>query len=263
VAVSDRFTGGLASFLCGWLRFGGACRTRVPGRGIVAGVRWRDDPGVDAAVAEAAACVKVAGALIPQADSAGSVGRPPRGSTSTVPGNTAALYAYLSLAELARRLECSLLNQVRGVRTRPRRGGSEGNTLAALRWIGVLAGQLEYGDACRVARLLDKESAGTETLRAVDTRARWLPIRPCGCHDYPKCGHRPPICPYCKNPSLRRAEYAYVIMCQGWRWTPDEGSVPCADSDGNRPRAHLDYSKVTGEAVLVFGDGLVLGPVAA
>jgi hypothetical protein len=203
--------------------------------------------------------VRVAGALIPQPDSISGVGRPPSGGGSRVPGNTAALYAYLSLAELARRLECSLLNQVRGVRSRPRRGGSEGNTLAALRWIGVLAGQLEYGDACLVASLLYREAGRTETLRAVDTRTRWVPIRACGCYDYPKCGHRPPQCPYCRTYSLRRAEGAYVIMCMGWKRDGND-VVPCADDDGHRPRATLDYNRITGEAVLVFGDGRVLGP---
>jgi hypothetical protein len=216
----------------------------------------RQEGGVATALATATECVTVSGRLIGVPDSGLGVWRPENSARSVPPWNQAAADAHHDLAETARRLETSLLNQVEGERPRPRRGGSVGNTYAAFRAIGVLCGRIEAGDASRAVSIILRVAAETQRLPAVDKLTRWVRIRPAD-------GHTPPLCPYCRTYSLRRAEGSYTVMCFGWRRNEETGEQePCADSDGNRPKGRLDISRINGEPVLAFGDGLVIGRAA-
>jgi hypothetical protein len=215
----------------------------------------RQESGVAAAaLGTARECVALSGELVPIPDAPGvALGRPETGPASTPPWNAAAAYAHTDLAEVARRLEVSLLNQVEGHKPRARRGGATSSTYAALRAVGVLLGRVEKGDAARAAGILLRVAAETQRLNAVDTITRWVRIRP-------SPGHRPPLCPYCRTFSLRRAEGTYSVMCFGWVRDPETGEQqPCTDSDGQRPKAQLDISRLDGTPVLAFRDGLVIG----
>jgi hypothetical protein len=215
----------------------------------------RQESGVAAAaLGTARECVALSGRLVPIPDAPGvALGRPETGPASTPPWNAAAAYAHYDLAETARRMEVSLLNQVEGHRPRLRRGGSTSSTYAALRTVGVLLGRVEKGDVARAAGILLRVAAETQRLAAVDTITRWVRIRP-------SPGHRPPLCPYCRTYSLRNAEGTYQVMCFGWVRDPKSGEqVQCTDSDGRRPKAHLDISRIDGTPVLAFNDGLVIG----
>jgi hypothetical protein len=173
------------------------------------------------------------------------------------PWNAAAAYAYTDGAEIARRLETSLLNQTAGPRPRPRRGGSDANTRAALEAIVRLSVALSPADAGRVTRILLRTAAETQALPAVDEVTRWVQIRATP-------GQRPPVCPYCGTFSLRLAENGFVVMCFGWQpsTTGEDGQRvrrPCTDREGRRPVARLELSRINGDPVLVFADGLVIG----
>lgn len=216
------------------------------------------------AVQAAGEALGLSGGLLPVRDVTGRPIGVPTGGGSRPPWNSAAADAHFDLRETIFRLEVSLLNQVEGEKPRQRRGGSDRAADAARRSLGRLAERIESGDADRVARILWRKMGPTERLPAVDTATRWIPIRACGCRE--ECPHRPPACPYCGTMSLRCAEGGFTVMCFGWIHEVDgEGrvrTVPCRDSDGNRPFGALTISELTAEPILAFRDGLVSGPLA-
>ena len=168
------------------------------------------------------------------------------------PGNTAALNAQLDAHEMVRRLEAALRLAVAG-HTGRARGGSDGNTAAALKAIEKLGAALpqEIRDArgklvwpCQelAARVIERAASVIGQLPAVDEVPKWTKIRP-------GPGGLPPKCPNCETYSLRVALASGVVVCV----YPD-----CEDLDGRHPpQARMDISKIDGRPVLVWRDGLV------
>lgn len=169
-----------------------------------------------------------------------------------LPGNQAVFNAEMDAHELVRRLEASLRLAVAG-HTGRARGGSAGNTSAALKAIGNLGaalpqearddrGKLVWPCQALAARLVDRLTAIVGQLPAVDEVPKWSKIRP-------GPGGLPPKCPNCETYSLRIAMQSGVIVCV----FPD-----CEDMDGRRPpQARMDISKIDGRPVLLWRDGLV------
>lgn len=191
------------------------------------------------------------GWLVTDQDVEPSVGRSGVPAART-PGNTAALNAQLDAHEMIRRLEAALRLAVAGHAGRAR-GGSDGNTLAALKAIKNLGAAIpqEVRDAkgrlvwpCQelAARVVERAASVIGQLPAVDEVPKWSKIRP-------GPGGLPPKCPNCQTYSLRVALASGVVVC----CYPN-----CEDSDGRKPpQARMDLSKIDGRPVLVWRDGLV------
>lgn len=191
------------------------------------------------------------GWLVVDQDIEPSVGRSGVPAART-PGNTAALNAQLDAHEMIRRLEAALRLAVAGHAGRAR-GGSDGNTIAALKSIQNLGAALpqEVRDGkgrlvwpCQelAARVVERATSVIGQLPAVDEVPKWTKIRP-------GPGGMPPRCPNCGTFSLRVALASGVVVCV----YPD-----CTDLDGHKPpQARMDISKIDGSAVLVWRDGLV------
>lgn len=192
-----------------------------------------------------------AGWLVVDQDIQPSIGR--SGATaSRTPGNTAALNAQFDAHEMIRRLEAAMRMAVAGHAGRAR-GGSDSNTLAALKAIQNLGAALpqEVRDTkgrlmwpCQelAARVVERVTSVIGQLPAVDEVPKWTKIRP-------GPGGLPPRCPNCETYSLRVALASGVVVCV----FPD-----CEDLDGRRPpQARMDISKIDGRPVLVWRDGLV------
>lgn len=191
------------------------------------------------------------GWLVVDQDVEPSVGRSGVPAART-PGNTAVLNAQFDAHEMIRRLEAAMRLAVAGHSGRVR-GGSDGNTLAALKAIQNLGAALpqETRDArgrlvwpCQelAARVVERVTSVIGQLPAVDEVPKWTKIRP-------GPGGLPPRCPNCETFSLRVALASGVVVCV----FPD-----CEDLDGRRPpQARMDLSKIDGRPVLVWRDGLV------
>lgn len=63
-------------------------------------------------------------------------------------------------------------------------------------------------------------------------------------------GLQPLACPYCKTYGLRMLKRKGEVKC----FFPG-----CKDSDGSPTRARLEPGRMTGEARLIFGDGIMMG----
>lgn len=174
-------------------------------------------------------------------------------TTSSPPWNPQAANALLTAHEGIRRTEQNIRTQVTGT-TRERRGGSVRNTYAALAAITSLGEALPQDHTregrkpcpcgyCQVVADLTRWADAARRLPGIDEAPVWLPIRITG-------GTLPPCCPYCHTYSLRVAKASGVVAC----FMPQ-----CQDSNGQRPRGRCDLSKITGDAVLAWDDGLVQG----
>ena len=164
----------------------------------------------------------------------------PPGFTSSPPWNAAAANVLTGLHEFARRAEAELRAQA-GLPAR-RRGGSDANTGKALDAICDLA--LAAPDCGWVTDALEWWATQADRLPAVGEQARWEPL--------PRPPGEPPMsCPWCGLPSLRCAPSRYLVMCT----TPR-----CQDTNGRRPVARADVSRVDGTPVLAWSAGLVTGP---
>jgi hypothetical protein len=153
---------------------------------------------------------------------------------SRPPWNGAVAYAILDAAEVVRRLEASLRRDVTG-RLGPRRGGSYGNTHAAI----IAIAQLGHGvpeDRQRqamvvVARLvlpLQQLPANDQAERFVTLQAR---------------------CPYCGLGKLRWAEQSGRVTCLRYG--------ACFDGTGKHPMGHMGINLVTNEGAVYWQDGAV------
>ena len=192
------------------------------------------------------------GVLIADQDVEPGVGRRPV-PDSRLPGNVAVLLAAMDARELVRRLEASLKLAVAGHPGRAR-GGSDGNTTAALKAIPNLGaalpqerrdekGRLVWPCQELAARLIERAIRNIGQLPAVDTAVKWTKI-------HPTPGQTPPACPNCHTFSLRVNLSAGIVICL----FPD-----CEDMDGRRPpTARMDVSRLDGRPVLVWRDGLVM-----
>jgi hypothetical protein len=161
------------------------------------------------------------------------------------PGNHAVFVAITDAHELIRRLEASLRLAVAG-HTGPARGGSHGNTIAALKSIPRLAEAISEHDRRQAARLLTRAAVRIEQLAAVDSAPKWERIRP-------GPGGLPPRCPRCLTFSLRVSFLSGAVICV----YPGTDGQGCKDLDGNPVRGRLDISRIDGSPVLAWRDGTV------
>jgi hypothetical protein len=157
------------------------------------------------------------------------------------PGNPAVMNAMMETHAMVRRLEASLRLAVAG-HPGAARGGSDANTLAAIKAIENLGHALDRRDAALAAKIIDRLAKTIGQLPAVDEFPKWERIRP-------GPGGLPPQCPNCETFSLRVAVQSGAVLC----------ILPgCKDLDGREPpQGRLDISRLNGEPVLVWRDGTV------
>jgi hypothetical protein len=137
--------------------------------------------------------------------------------------------------EGVRRLEASMRRDVTG-RTGPRRGGSDANTDAAIKAIEALAHGVGDDAAADAGRILERWSRRIRELPAVDESQPWRKM--------------PGVaCPYCDFPMLWVQARAGRVACL-------RGGA-CLDSDGRPPTGRLDVSRLTGDPLIMWNDGLV------
>lgn len=182
--------------------------------------------------ADLAAWLPAAIALIAEADADGTAGTGQPGSRP--PWNGAAAAAVMDAHEGIRRLEASLRQAVAG-HPGPRRGGSDANTMAALKAIEALGHGVTMADAAEAARILDRWSRAIRELPAVDEAEPWRRV--------------PAACPYCGFGMLRVAPRSGMVTCLRYG--------ACQDSDGRHPSGRMDVSALTGDPVIQWQDGLV------
>lgn len=191
-------------------------------------------------VTELGEILLVLAALLPE-----PVADPTSGTTShhKVTGSPAPWHAeaagiLLDIHEGARRLEASIRRDVTG-NLGQRRGGSDGNTTAALAAITSLAHALTDDDAKQATRILNIWLSHARQIRDIDLEPSWAPLP-----SVP--GTPPPACPYCRTYSLRFARQSGAVRCANPR---------CVDTDEKRPYGLIEQGKYTGRAMLVFADG--------
>jgi hypothetical protein len=156
------------------------------------------------------------------------------------PWNAPAGRALMDAHEGARRLEAVLRYALHG-HPGQRRGGSTGNTLAALDAIPRLAAGLDTDAEALAARIVERWVNEARSVPAIDEAQRWRYVQ----------GRR---CPYCKCGSLKvaldaRNQPAGRVECHS------HPSVGCRDGNGRRPAATMGTSG-RGEPELRWDDGL-------
>jgi hypothetical protein len=144
----------------------------------------------------------------------------------------------LTTHEGVRRLEASLRLAVTRSAGR-RRGGSDGNTAAALGQIAKLATQLDERSAKRAARFLAWMIGGAQAVAGIDEARRWRHL--------PKAANEklPPRCPHCGTCNLVADVEARLVAC----------AYPgCTDANGDPPVAAMGYDEAA-VPILTWADG--------
>jgi hypothetical protein len=162
---------------------------------------------------------------------------------SRPPWNPAAAHATHTATEGIRRLEQTLHTQVTG---RPRwpRGGSDGNTTAAITAVANLAPNTPQHTAGEAARAITSWVTTIQQLPAIDEAPRWERLRngPAGL---------PPACPFCGCYTLRVAVRSGMVICV----------LPgCADGNGHPPRGRMEIGRVSAQPQVAWDDGTTQTP---
>jgi hypothetical protein len=124
------------------------------------------------------------------------------------------------------------------------RGGSDENTAKAVAAISRLCTSTCESSVQDVLKSL-RSWCRSASIVLQDTEApRRLPRVP---------GLPEPVCPFCRNHTLRLLPLEGIIRCIG----------DCTDDQGRRPVAHLEFSPVTHDWVPVWQDGIAGVPAAA
>jgi hypothetical protein len=188
---------------------------------------------VTAALAEAcaglAAWLPTAAALTALPDTDGTTGHGKPGSRP--PWNAAAAHAAMDAHAGIREIEADMFYAVTG-RPRRARGGSDGNTLAAIRGTVSLSASVPQNAAQDAARVIAGWVTVIQQLPAIDEAERFIKVRA--------------QCPYCELPMLRLGERSGRVACLRY------GS--CFDSRGEHPTGFVSRS-VSGEAFIAWADG--------
>ncbi len=175
-------------------------------------------------------------------------GMAPRPADAPFPGDPQAFAALMVIHEAAFRLEASLKLAIAG-HPGLRRGGSEGNFLAALSAVPGLAAGLPEDREALVAQVLEWLMDVARTVPAIDEAQRWRYVR----------GR---ACPYCKcGVSLRvlldaRGDPSGHVECHAGPVVRDGVTVWCVDGNGLRPCAEMGTDG-QGRPALMWADGLV------
>jgi len=165
---------------------------------------------------------------LPDTDGTTAHGKP----GSRPPWNQAAANAAMDAHAGIRDIEADLFYAVTG-RPRRARGGSDGNTLAAIRATVALSASVAQGDAQDAARLIAGWVMVIQQLPAVDEAERFVRVYGAAC-------------PYCQVPMLRLGERSGRVTCLR------AGS--CYDSNGEHPAGFISRS-VSGEPMISWQDG--------
>lgn len=183
-----------------------------------------------ASCADLAALLPAAADLITQADADGTAGTGQPGSRP--PWNSAAAHAVMDAHEGVRRLEASLRLEVAG-HTGPKRGGSDANTMDALRAIEALGHGVTEDDAAMAARIISRWARAIRELPAVDEAERAQKITA--------------PCPYCHFPMLRFFPRSGRVTCLRYG--------VCFDADEKHPVGTMEVGRLG--AQVRWNDGLV------
>jgi hypothetical protein len=94
-----------------------------------------------------------------------------------------------------------------------------------------------------VTRRLERLVRQADAVPAIDEQEEWVPL--------PRLhGGMPLPCPYCGTYGLRMLRRKGEVRC----FFPD-----CRDADGKPTRARMETGRMTGEELLIFGDGTTMG----
>lgn len=198
------------------------------------------DPVAQACGALAAYLETLEGLLPEPAAEGTAPGMTSRAAESPEPWYSPAGRALMNAHEGVRRLEAVLRYLVTG-HPGARRGGSAGNTAAALTAIPRLAAGLDPASAERAARYIEARIAEARTVHGIDEgrRLRHLPRR---------AGEAlPPRCPHCGCFQLVADLDARTVHCT---------VMGCADGDGHPPVAVMTTGP-DGRPRLEWADGLI------
>lgn len=94
-----------------------------------------------------------------------------------------------------------------------------------------------------VTRMIEKWVRQADAVPALDTSEPWVPLP----RD-PAGGEI--ACPYCETYGLRMLKRKGEVRCV---------FPGCRDADGNPTRARMERGRLTGDGILIFGDGTTLG----
>jgi hypothetical protein len=153
---------------------------------------------------------------------------------SRPPWNPAAANAAMDAHEGLRRLAASLRVAVTG-RPGPRRGGSDTSTAAAIEDIENFGSAVTADAMAAAARILDWWSRQIQELRAVDESEPWRRV--------------PATCPYCGFGMLRVRHRSGEVTCLRYG--------VCGDANSQHPVGRMDVSRLNGNPVIRWNDGLV------
>lgn len=93
-----------------------------------------------------------------------------------------------------------------------------------------------------VTRTLERLVRQADQVPGIDVDEEWGPL--------PRLNGRPPRCPYCKTYGLRMLRNKGQVRC----FFPG-----CKDADGKPTRARVERGGMTGDEILIFGDGTMMG----
>jgi hypothetical protein len=163
---------------------------------------------------------------------------------SQPPWNAPVAHAITDLHSLSRKMERELRGEL-GLPERDR-GGSDPNTRNALQSVLRLAESAEDFTVRLYAREIDKWIRRTHVSLGYD------PLNPEHEVEIPKRlprvpGNPEPKCPFCKNHTLREKPGMAEIFCI---------NPACKDDKHRKPHAHMEYSEVAHDWVMVWQDGI-------
>lgn len=170
----------------------------------------------------------------PASASGAAIGMAPRPPDTPEPWDAPAGRALLDGHEGARRLEAALRYAVTGHPGR-RRGGSAGNTTAALAAIPKLAAGLDRDAEGAAVRILDRWINQARAIPAIDEARRWRTLP------------QPRACPYCGCWFLKADMDARPVTVTCF-------TVGCRDRNGLCPVATIGTDD-HGQPVLAWADG--------
>jgi hypothetical protein len=156
---------------------------------------------------------------------------------SQPPWSAPAANAIMDLHAQSREME-AWLRLSQGLPLRPR-GGSGENTRRALEAVVRLSEAAPDAAVRDHSRWLDGWARRALIAMGLTEMPRRLPVTP-GCPE--------PACPFCGHHTLRALPLKGKIFCI------DPG---CADADGRRPEARMEFSRVTGDCELIWQDRVV------
>lgn len=153
------------------------------------------------------------------------------------PWNSAAANLIFALRCEARRTEIAL-RRAAGLPVR-RRGGSDRNTISALRSALAAAAAAETDRVADAAQWLERWNGQAARVLGAASAVIRLPRQP---------GESERSCPFCACFTLRYWPLHGIVRCI---------NPVCRDDDGRRPSAQIEYSRFTAQIELVWQDGVV------